>query len=375
VLHTAVAARVKSVIKTQDPEGCGKERVEVVAMRRFQTESKRTTSDDIDESTTSTSYHFDRPFLLSRPPLYLSMMRSSFYLSVVMFRSFWNCTSSLPSFAAKKSNFKDAVKQASGWIKDAKSVLIVTGAGISAESGLPTYRGVSGLYNNDRATEDDGMTIEECLSGATYRTRPDLTWKYLMQIEQSCRGAEPSQAHRLVAKMENYIQPVTVMTQNVDGLHTRAGSTDVLCLHGELYKLRCTGECKSHFEVESYEPFEQKGIFPPPCEKCGGAVRPSVVLFDEYLGDDTVQTYEDRLGEPMSTLMWTMSPTFPRYDVSISIGTSALFQYVNAAALAGKRTIEINPGKTPLSGYVDVQIEAGATEALQAIFDELDWEA
>jgi NAD-dependent SIR2 family protein deacetylase len=73
--------------------------------------------------------------------------------------------------------------------------------------------------------------------------------------------------------------------------------------------------------------------------------------------------------------MWTMTPTFPKYDVSISIGTSALFQYVNAAALAGKRTIEINPGVTPLSGYVDVRIEAGATEALQAIFDELGWDA
>jgi NAD-dependent SIR2 family protein deacetylase len=75
----------------------------------------------------------------------------------------------------------------------------------------------------------------------------------------------------------------------------------------------------------------------------------------------------------MSTLMRTMTPRIPTYDVSISIGTSALFQYVVAAALAGKRTIEINPTKTPLSSYVDVRIEAGASEALQAIYNELGW--
>ena len=292
-----------------------------------------------------------------------------------MFRSFCTLTAALSSSSApqRRQSFSTAVKQASNILSDAKSVLIVTGAGISAESGLPTYRGVSGLYNDDKATEDGGMTIEECLSAATYRRRPDLTWKYLLQIEQSCRGAEPSQAHKLVSKLEDHIQFVTVMTQNVDGLHARAGSSDVLCLHGELYKLRCTGECKSHFVVDSYEAFEKERVFPPLCEKCKGHVRPSVVLFDEYLGDETIQTFQDRLGEPMSTLMRTMTPRIPTYDVSISIGTSALFQYVVAAALAGKRTIEIDPTKTPLSSYVDVRIEAGASEALQAIYNELGW--
>lgn len=273
----------------------------------------------------------------------------------------------------------NSILQASQILSKASSVLVVTGAGISAESGLPTYRGVSGLYNEGTSTEDEGMTIEECLSGATYRNRPDLTWKYLLQIEKACRGAEPSRAHHLVARLEDYIQPthgaVTVMTQNVDGLHTRAGSSDVLCLHGELYKLHCTGDCQSEFEVESYAVFEKEGTFPPLCKKCGGAIRPSVVLFDEYLGDKTVQMYEKMLGEPMSTLMWTMAPKVRRYDVSISIGTSALFPYVNAAALSGKQTIEINPMRTPLSSLVDVRIQAGATDALQAMYDQLGWKA
>ena len=298
-----------------------------------------------------------------------------FLMTIASFLPLSRSLSSSPSFGT-------AVRQAARFLSEAHSVLIVTGAGISAESGLPTDRGVSGLYNDDdnnnnSEAAENGMTIEECLSSATYRTRPDITWKHLLRIEQACRGAEPSRAHHLLARMEEHVKPgpVTVMTQNVDGLHTRAGSTDVLCLHGELYQLRCS-ECKSKFEVESFATFEEAGVFPPPCDKCGsGALRPSVVLFDEYLGDETVQTYEDRLGESMSTLMWNMSPpTVPKYDVSISIGTSALFQYVNAAALSGKVSIEINPVETPLSNYVDVRMETGATDALQAIFDELGWE-
>jgi len=289
-------------------------------------------------------------------------------------------SSSSSSSSSSSRQFSDAVRQAAHYLSQAKSVLIVTGAGISAESGLPTYRGVSGLYNDDKATQDDGMTIEECLSGSTYRTRPDLTWKYLLQIEKSCRGAQPSKAHRLVAKLQDHVQPgpVTVMTQNVDGLHARAGQTDLLCLHGEVHQLRCTGTCQSTLEVESYAEFEEKGQFPPVCPKCGGALRPNVVLFDEFLDDQIVQTYEEKLGEPMSSLMFSSifsSPsTRKNYDVSIAIGTSALFQYVNAAALSGRHTVEINPERTPLSDEVDVRIQAGATEALEALFEELKWD-
>lgn len=291
-----------------------------------------------------------------------------------MFR-LWSLSTSLSSSPTSSAKFTEAVRKASHLLSKARSVLVVTGAGISAESGLPTYRGVSGLYN-DNDTVEDGMTIEECLSGATYRRRPDLTWKHLLRIEKACRGAQPSRAHYLVAKLEEHISPgpVTVMTQNVDMLHTNAGSTDVLCLHGELYKLKCTGKCQCTFTVESYADLETSDVFLPRCTNCGGAIRPSVVLFDEYLGDRTVQVYEEKLGDPMAELMWTMTPTINNYDVSIAIGTSALFQYVNAAALSGRHTIEINPVETPLSKRVDVRIEGGATEALQAIFEELGWE-
>jgi len=184
-------------------------------------------------------------------------------------------------------------------------VLFVTGAGISAESGLPTYRGVSGLYNDGgSALQEDGMSIEECLSGSTYRRNPELTWKYLLQIERSCRGAEPSKAHYLLAQAEKYIPRVTVMTQNVDRLHDRAGSTNVLSLHGNLHRLTCT-TCGVSQTVQSYAQLDDThhAKIPPTCDKCGGSVRPAVVLFDEYLGDDTVRTYEEQLNMSMMSLM------------------------------------------------------------------------
>lgn len=272
----------------------------------------------------------------------------------------------------------DAAIRAADLLKDAKSILFVTGAGISAESGLPTYRGVSGLYNDGgSAVQEDGMSIEECLSGTTYRSNPNLTWKYLLQIERACRGAQPSKAHELLAQAERHVPKVAVMTQNVDGLHDRAGSSRVLSLHGNLHQLQCP-TCGKQTIVESYAQFDDPRVeIPPTCEECGGPVRPAVVLFDEYLGDDTVSTYEDWLGMSMMNLMFTWGADRPRderpFDVSISIGTSALFAYVNAAALSGRRTIEINPTETNLSGLVDVRVPAGATEALEFIYNRLGW--
>lgn len=220
------------------------------------------------------------------------------------------------------------------------------------------------------------MSIEECLSGSTYKANPALTWKYLLQIERACRGAKPSRAHQLLAASEEHIPKVAVMTQNIDGLHQRAKSRKVLSLHGNLHRLECSS-CGTFQTVDSYAQFDEFDKLPPSCAECGGPIRPAVVLFDEYLGDDTVSQYENMLGMPMMSLMWTWGADRPRdqrpYDASISIGTSALFAYVNAAALSGKHTIEINPCETNLSHLVDVQVSAGATEALEYIFSRLGW--
>jgi len=312
-----------------------------------------------------------------------AVISSSFIMSASLSLSLLLITFPATSLALSitpQPPWTDAAIRAADLLRDAKSVLFVTGAGVSAESGLPTYRGVSGLYNDGgSALEEDGMSIEECLSGSTYRSNPLLTWKYLLQIERACRGAKPSRAHTLLAAAEKHVSRVTIMTQNVDGLHDRAGSSDVLTLHGNLHSLLCSS-CGTSQIVKSYAQFDDpKAEIPPICSKCGGSIRPAVVLFDEYLGDGTVRTYEEKLGMSMMDLMWSWGAERPReerpYDVSISIGTSALFAYVNAAALSGKKTVEINPCQTNLSNLVDVQVSAGATEALEFMFDRLGWEA
>ena len=113
------------------------------------------------------------------------------------------------------------IDQAAQLFKQAKDVFVVTGAGISADSGLPTYRGFGGLY--DGKDTEDGMPIEEALSGTMFRNRPEITWRYLSQIEQTTRGATFNRAHSVLAEMEkdtDRFDQFWVLTQNIDGFHS-----------------------------------------------------------------------------------------------------------------------------------------------------------
>src|SRR5512134_814058 len=114
------------------------------------------------------------------------------------------------------------IEEVAAILRAAPRVLFITGAGISADSGLPTYRGIGGLYE-ERVT-DEGMPIEALLSGDMFRARPEVTWKYLHQIELACRGAEPNRGHEVLAQLEERLERCVVFTQNVDGLHRAAGS-------------------------------------------------------------------------------------------------------------------------------------------------------
>ncbi|MDR1461806.1 MAG: NAD-dependent protein deacylase, partial [Azoarcus sp.] len=115
-------------------------------------------------------------------------------------------------------------------LRRAERPLFITGAGISADSGLPTYRGIGGLYNDRQAEE--GISIEEALSGHMLAHRPELTWRYIGQIERNCRDAEPSAAHRLIAALEAEKPGTWVLTQNIDSLHRTAGSKNLIEIHG-----------------------------------------------------------------------------------------------------------------------------------------------
>jgi NAD-dependent deacetylase len=249
---------------------------------------------------------------------------------------------------------EDALARVAGILHPAAHLLFITGAGLSADSGLPTYRGVGGLYGDDRKTRF-GCTIEEALSGPMLEFRPDVTWTYLIELERTCRGAVFNRGHAVIAEMERHFERVWTLTQNVDGFHQQAGTRQVIDIHGDLRKLRCTRPgCRHRQRVDTFAHLE----LPPHCPRCGGVVRPDVVLFGEML--------------PPGKLNDLIHELEQGFDMIFSVGTSSLFPYIRlpieVAREVGIATIEINPDETEVSDLVDVKVAAGAAESLDALW-------
>ena len=238
-------------------------------------------------------------------------------------------------------------------LEQAQDILFITGAGISADSGLPTYRGVGGLYN-DRITED-GIPIETALAGETLATRPELTWKYLAQIEKRCRGASFNRAHAVIAEMEKHFRRVWVLTQNIDGLHQQAGAVNVIDIHGNMYHLRCMA-CDFATNVEDFSRLE----IPPHCPQCRAIMRPDVVFFGEVLPYEKIALLSDEVAKG--------------FDLYFSIGTTSVFPYIRApiedAMRRGRPSVEINPGESEFSSIFSLRLALPAAEALGRIWDE-----
>ncbi|MBN9119264.1 MAG: NAD-dependent protein deacylase [Planctomycetes bacterium] len=236
-------------------------------------------------------------------------------------------------------------------LRQSKSLLFITGAGLSADSGLPTYRGTGGLY--DGRDPEEGVPIETLLSAEVLERCPELTWKYLLQIERAGRSARPNRGHEVIAEMEKRFERVWVLTQNVDGLHHRAGSRNVIDIHGTLHQIRCM-RCAAERAVTDYEGF----ALPPLCTHCGGVVRPNVVLFGERLPARQLATYR--------------TETERGFDLVLSIGTTSVFPYISAPVLDAhhlyRPSVEINPGETDVTEFVTVKIPLGAAAALDAIW-------
>ena len=244
--------------------------------------------------------------------------------------------------------------QVAVWLKAARRVLFVTGAGISADSGLPTYRGIGGLYN--RGATEDGMAIEEALSGGLFSSRPEVTWKYLRQIEAACRGASYNRAHEVIALLERGSREVWVLTQNVDGFHRKAGSRHVIDIHGDVHDIVCTG-CEFAERVESFSRLEPT----PRCPRCGAVLRPNVVLFGELLPIDKLELLRHELSLG--------------FDLVFSVGTTSVFPYIAGpvieAARRGTPTVEINPGPTEVSSLVRIRLATGAAAACDVLWVRL----
>ncbi len=237
----------------------------------------------------------------------------------------------------------------------ARRVLAITGAGLSADSGLPTYRGIGGLYEGGET--DEGMPVEAALSGEVFARNPEITWRYLAALGRAGSSARPNAGHRALAAIEADGREVCVLTQNVDGLHRAAGSRWVLEIHGRMDALLCTA-C-SHREA----PVDYSALqVPPRCPACGAVLRPPVVLFGEMLPDEAIAELRAALKVG--------------FDLVLSIGTSSLFPYIveplRLAAAEGVPTAEINPDQTPVSTLVDYRIPSPAAEVLPEVHRRAD---
>lgn len=229
----------------------------------------------------------------------------------------------------------------------AKHVAVSTGAGISAESGIPTFRGKEGLWKKYRA--------EELATPTAFAQNPELVWEFYEWRRGIIAEKKPNPGHNVLARWESVFPVFSLITQNIDGLHQKAGSTDMLELHGNIWKLRCTEEGTIS---ENHETPLKK--IPPLCPDCGALLRPHVVWFGESLSPTVLQKAFQLSSE---------------CDVMFVIGTSALVQPAASlplsAAETGAKIVEINPDPTPLTPYADFSFRGKAGEILPLIEEEL----
>jgi NAD-dependent deacetylase len=253
-----------------------------------------------------------------------------------------------------KDNCETALDRVATLLCHSRRVLFVTGAGISADSGLPTYRGPKGLYAE--ASTPDGLPIETILSREMFRRRPELTWKYLLEVEQACRGATCNAAHRVIAQLERELGTVTVLTQNVDGFHHLAGSRNVFDIHGNLHVIVCT-RCRRRRDVCSYADLAPL----PRCTSCGGVERPDVVLFGENLPEEKLDRLMRELGHG--------------FDMVVSVGTSGTFPYIRLpmqhAQVYGWPSVDINPEQNSMTAFAEHHLRLRAADACEALWERV----
>lgn len=230
-------------------------------------------------------------------------------------------------------------------------VTVFSGAGISAESGVPTFRDVeTGLW-----AEVDPYEIS---SAQGWHDHPERVWAWYLWRHHMMRTVAPNNAHRAVAAWEDYAD-VHVVTQNVDNLHERAGSNRVYHVHGSLFEFHCD-RCRSAYRGDvpaMPEPVES--VEPPRCE-CGGLIRPDVVWFGEALPDDAWQRSVDAVVNA---------------DLVVAVGTSSVVYPAaglpEMAVAHGTPVIEVNPEATPLSSSATVTLRESAATALPGLLQRL----
>jgi NAD-dependent deacetylase len=229
----------------------------------------------------------------------------------------------------------------------AKSVTVLTGAGVSAESGVPTFRDAqAGLWAK--------FSPEELATPRAFRRNPRLVWEWYEWRRKLVADARPNPAHLALADMENFFPQFHVLTQNVDGLHQRAGSGNVVELHGNIMRTKCSDE------GTLVSNWKETGEVPPRCPNCGGRLRPDVVWFEE-----PVPEREMELAAEASTTC----------DVFLSVGTSTVVYPAAAlpseALRSGATVVEINPQPTPFTAQAHFALTGAAGVLLPELLASL----
>jgi len=243
--------------------------------------------------------------------------------------------------------FAREVEQVAEMILESEKAVALTGAGISTESGIPDFRGPQGLW---RQIDPRTSTIQ------FFRQFPEIFWQFIVDRLEGMMRAEPNRAHYALAELERMGRLSSIITQNVDGLHFKAGSKNVIELHGNMREAVCLS-CGCVLSMEEAMGMVKRGYLPPRCG-CGGVLKPNVVLFNEPLPKEA---YRRALLESKSC------------DLMLVVGTS--LQVYPAAYLPvvakqrGARLAIINMEPTPLDDVADVTIQAKAGEALPTIVD------
>jgi NAD-dependent deacetylase len=227
-------------------------------------------------------------------------------------------------------------------LSDAGRVVALTGSGVSAESGIPTFREAqTGLWER--------YDPQELATPEAFARNPRLVWEWYEWRRHLVAEAEPNPGHLALAELGRRIPGFTLVTQNVDGLHGRAGSRNVIELHGNILRSKCS------LEDEVVQPEEHDDSVPPRCARCGASLRPDVVWFGELLPFEALEATRE-------------------CDLLLSIGTSSLVY--PAAALPyealenGAALVEVNPSETPLTPHADYSLRGSASEVLPNLLRE-----
>ena len=243
-----------------------------------------------------------------------------------------------------------ALTDIAGRLVRAHASVCLTGAGVSAESGISTFRdAATGLWSR--------FDPEQLASVAGFRNNPNLVWRWYRDRVRAVQDARPNPGHVALARLARSLEGFTTVTQNVDDLHERAGSADVVHLHGRLTAYRCL-ECGTPVQLDLAERLAAK---PPVCAACAGLIRPGVVWFGELLDGGLWQR---------------VCAACQQAQVMLVVGTSGLVwpaaELPLLARRAGAHVVEVNPEDTELTGWADTCVRGRAGEVLPVLADQVE---